>query len=267
MTAQEYSERASKHLKKRKYDKAIADLTKVIELEPDNPFGHSLRGMAYRDKKKFDLAIADFTEAIRLKSDEGSFYFERAGVYTFQGNKDLIIADFEKFLELAPNDEKAEDTRNLLEGLKSGKIAIFKDRIVDIDAELRKRSILIIIFNFIPIIPLVRSFVWVWNGFDEYDPVGLKDDFKYIVDSETFMLGDLAPVLGWILLIPKAIADTPDNGAVRVFLRFLYVFFRLMWFWSFILAALIFASPIVGIVRGIIFSAQRGKLKKLATQR
>jgi tetratricopeptide (TPR) repeat protein len=265
MTAKEYSERAEKYYKKKKYSKVIVDLTKVIELEPDNPFAHCKRGMAYRNKKKFDLAITDFTEAIRLKPEDGSFYFERGDVYAFQENKDHVIADFEKFLELSPNDEKAEDIRGFLEGLKSGKIAFFKGRIVDIDEELRKRSILIIIFNIIPIIPILRSFVWVWYGFGG-DPVGLKDDFMYIKYKETYTLGDDIPVLGFILDIPKYIADIPKESFYRACLRFLYVFFRLMYFWALILAALIFASPIVGIVRGITFLVERGKLKKLAVQ-
>jgi tetratricopeptide (TPR) repeat protein len=265
MTVEEYIERADKYCNKRKYDKAIADYTKVIELEPGNPFSHCLRGMAYENKKEYDLAIADFSEAIRLKPDEGNFYRERAGAYAFQENKDLVIADSEKFLELAPNDEKAENTREILEGLKSGKIALYKGRIVDIDEELKKRSILIIIFNFIPIIPILRSFVWIWNGFGE-DSVGLKDDFKYIIDSDTYTLGDGFPVLGLILAIPKAIAEMPNEGIYRGLLRFFYVLLRFAYFWGIILAALLIASPIVGIVRGIMFLVQRGKLKQLSMQ-
>jgi tetratricopeptide (TPR) repeat protein len=221
--------------------------------------------MAYGEKKKFDLAIADFTEAIRLKPDEGDPYFGRAGVYASQEKKDLVIADFEKFLELAPNDKRAEETREILEGLKNGKIALNEGRIVDIDAELRKRSIPIIILNFIPIIPIVNSFVWVWNGWG-WDPVGLKDDFKCIADKDTWTLGDGIPVLHWIFDIAKSIADAPDSGFVRVILRLIFLYFRLGFFWGPLLGALVFASPIIGIVRGIKFLAQRGKIKKLAAR-
>jgi tetratricopeptide (TPR) repeat protein len=266
MTVQEYLERASKYVDKRKYDKAITDYIKVIELEPDIPSVYGLRGMTYSNKKKFDLAIADFTEAIRLEPDNGDFYIERAGAYTFSlGNKNLIIADFEKFLELAPNDENAEENREILKGLKSGKMSLFKNRIIDIDEELKKRSIPIIIFNFIPFIPLGKAFVWLWSGIwngPYWEPAGLKDDFKYIANKETWMLGDGIPVLQWILFIPKVIANIPEDGGW--FWRFLYVFFRLWLFWTPLLAILILASPIVGIIRGIIFLTQRGKIKELA---
>jgi len=265
MDAQEYIERATTYLKKRKYDRAIADLTKVIEIEPNNPYAHCKRGMAYGNKKKFDLAITDFTEAIRIKQDDGSFYFERAGAYAFQENKDLVIADFEKFLKFAPNDEKAEEIQQILEGLKSGKITFYKGRIVDINEELKKRSILIIIFNFIPIIPIVKSFVWVWNGFG-LGFGGLKDDFIYVKDSETFTLGDGIPVLGWIFVLLKAITDIPNDNFLRGCLRLIFVTCRLMYFWWPILTIIIVVSPIVGIVRGFIFLVQRGKLKKLAAQ-
>jgi tetratricopeptide (TPR) repeat protein len=265
MTVEEYLDRADMYCNKRKYDKAIDDYTKAIELEPDNPFCHSLRGMAYANKKEYDFAIADFSEAIRLEPDEGSFYYKRALIYVFQENKNLVIKDFEKFLELSPDDEDAEETRDILDELKNGKIVFYKGRIVDIDEELNKRSILIIILNFIPIIPFLGSFVKIWNGFGE-DPVGLKDDFKYIKDSDTYTLGDGIPILGFILAIPKVLADMPNEGIFRGFLRFFYVLLRFAYFWGIILAALLIASPFVGIVQGIMFLVQRKILKKLSIQ-
>jgi len=265
MNAEEYSEHAKKYFEKRKYDKAITNLTKVIELEPNNPFAYCKRGLAYEKIKKFDLSITDYTKAIQIKPDDGNFYFERAGVYAFQENKNMVIADFEKFLYLAPNDEKAGDTRKLLEGLKNGEIVFYKGRIVNIYDELERCSILIIIFNFIPIIPIVKAFVWIWNGFG-VDMGGIKDEFKYIVNTNQYTLGDDFPIIGLIFILFKAIADTPDSRFFRGFLRFFFVYCRLICIWLPILAAIILASPIVGIVRGIILIVQRKKWQKLAAK-
>ena len=52
----------------KQYDKAIADLTKVIELYPEPAKAYNNRGNAYLGLQQFDKAIADFTKAIDLDS-------------------------------------------------------------------------------------------------------------------------------------------------------------------------------------------------------
>jgi tetratricopeptide (TPR) repeat protein len=48
------------------YDRAIADLTEAIRLDPKYVWAYASRGEAYRMKGDYDRAIADLTEAIRL---------------------------------------------------------------------------------------------------------------------------------------------------------------------------------------------------------
>ena len=48
------------------HDKAIADLTEAIRLDPKHAIVYSDRGAAYRASGECDKAIADLTEAIRL---------------------------------------------------------------------------------------------------------------------------------------------------------------------------------------------------------
>ncbi|MDR2491690.1 MAG: zinc-ribbon domain-containing protein, partial [Spirochaetaceae bacterium] len=64
--------RAKEYAKKRDYDKAIAEYTKAIELDPDNVAAYVRRGEAYycRDDDGDDnRAIADYTRAIKLDPD------------------------------------------------------------------------------------------------------------------------------------------------------------------------------------------------------
>ena len=51
---------------KGEHDKAIADYTEAIRLNPKYAEAYYNRGVAYEDKGEHDKAIADFTEAIRL---------------------------------------------------------------------------------------------------------------------------------------------------------------------------------------------------------
>ena len=51
---------------KNEHDKAIADLTESIRLDPKNAKAYYNRGLAYENKNEHDNAVADFTEAIRL---------------------------------------------------------------------------------------------------------------------------------------------------------------------------------------------------------
>src|SRR5215831_15970700 len=47
-------------------DRAIADYTMSIKLDPKYPAPHNGRGNAYRDKGDRDRALADYSEAIKL---------------------------------------------------------------------------------------------------------------------------------------------------------------------------------------------------------
>jgi tetratricopeptide (TPR) repeat protein len=48
------------------WEKAIADFTKIIELNPDYANAYYNRGMAYKNLQDYQSAIADLKEAERL---------------------------------------------------------------------------------------------------------------------------------------------------------------------------------------------------------
>ena len=49
------------------YDRAIADLTRAIELTPDYALAYELRGKAYQKKGDLDRAKPDLAKAKQLK--------------------------------------------------------------------------------------------------------------------------------------------------------------------------------------------------------
>jgi tetratricopeptide (TPR) repeat protein len=55
---------------KGEYDRAIADFTEAIRLDPKLATAYSNRGLAYEKKGGYDRAIADFNQAIRLNPND-----------------------------------------------------------------------------------------------------------------------------------------------------------------------------------------------------
>ena len=88
------------HLHKRKYDLAIKDFSKTIEIKPDDAFAYSNRGMVYFTIDEFDLAIEDFTKVIEFGHGYGLIYFNRAVAYGKKGEHTLAIKDYEIVIRL-----------------------------------------------------------------------------------------------------------------------------------------------------------------------
>ncbi|MBN2021958.1 MAG: trypsin-like peptidase domain-containing protein, partial [Pirellulales bacterium] len=94
--------RASDHLMADEYDRAIADYTEAIRLDPKNALAYFFRGFAYRHKHEYDSAIADFTEAIRLDPKDADAYVWRGFAYLRKYEYDRAIADFTEAIRLKP---------------------------------------------------------------------------------------------------------------------------------------------------------------------
>ncbi len=80
-----YLSRGAAYLKIREADKAIADFSKVIDLDKKNPRPYYYRGMANTQKKDFEKAVKDFSKAIELKPDDGASLFARGASYIEMG--------------------------------------------------------------------------------------------------------------------------------------------------------------------------------------
>jgi len=89
-------------------DRAIADYTQAIRLNPDNDLAYINRAEAYKSKGDWNRAIADYTEAVRIYPDE-NIYILRAEAYIVRSNFTQARADVNKVLKLNPNSQKAKD--------------------------------------------------------------------------------------------------------------------------------------------------------------
>src|SRR5262249_5532558 len=73
-------------------DRAIADHTEAIRLDPKNAVAYFSRGYAWLAKDE-DRAIADFNEAIRLNPQYASAYNNRGVLWSAKGYLDRAITD------------------------------------------------------------------------------------------------------------------------------------------------------------------------------
>lgn len=95
-----YYSRAYAYRKIKNYQAAIADYTKLISLNPDNSIGYFYdRGNAYRKLKNYRAAIVDYTKAIKI-IPSGAGYFNRGVVYKELKNYQAAIADYTKAIKM-----------------------------------------------------------------------------------------------------------------------------------------------------------------------
>jgi tetratricopeptide (TPR) repeat protein len=107
--AEYYFGRGRAYMQLSKNNEAIADYTKMIQLEGstrDAPKNLSVayhnRGLLYGMTGKNALAITDLTKAINLRPDYASAYKVRGLVYKQMGNAKLSAADLQKAEQLQP---------------------------------------------------------------------------------------------------------------------------------------------------------------------
>jgi tetratricopeptide (TPR) repeat protein len=113
-----YSLRGGMYANKGEKDQAIADweLSLSIKFDP-NVAGYLEkalveRGMAYNNNKDFDRAFADFTTVLSINPNNSLAYVFRGFIYNDRGDLDHAIADWEAYLRINPDDEKMKNTIN-----------------------------------------------------------------------------------------------------------------------------------------------------------
>jgi tetratricopeptide (TPR) repeat protein len=88
---------------KGEHDRAIADYSKSIGLDPKFVRAYNNRGIAYDSKGEHDHAIADFSKAIELDPNSATGYNNRAWAYFKAGKAADGLHDAQRALELLPD--------------------------------------------------------------------------------------------------------------------------------------------------------------------
>jgi tetratricopeptide (TPR) repeat protein len=97
-----YHYRGALYLKRERVGEAIADLDRALTLNPRLATAYGDRGIAHRKNGDYELAIADYGEAIRLWPEWHDWYIHRGLVFNMLGRYDDAIADYGTALSLRP---------------------------------------------------------------------------------------------------------------------------------------------------------------------
>ena len=88
-----------------KYQKSIDDLTKSIELHPNNSLGYIQRAITYKYMSENEKALEDYDMAIQVDpTDAENWFFRGAFLFDFMSDHKGAINDLEKSISLNPSD-------------------------------------------------------------------------------------------------------------------------------------------------------------------
>jgi tetratricopeptide (TPR) repeat protein/S1-C subfamily serine protease len=99
---------------RQQYDKAIADLSKAISLQPNFAAAYYKRGFVYAILKQYDKAISDFTKATTLVPNFAAVYYNRGVAYGILKQYDRAASDYTKLIALLPSYPLAYQNRGAI---------------------------------------------------------------------------------------------------------------------------------------------------------
>jgi tetratricopeptide (TPR) repeat protein len=129
-----YQNRGIAHADARDFDRAIADHTRAIQLQPDLADAFLNRGVCHAEKRDYARAIADFGEVLRLKPGNAAALNARCFTRAIADQLDEALPDCDRALAQSPNDPDFRDSR----GLTHLKMGTLDAAIADYDAALKR---------------------------------------------------------------------------------------------------------------------------------
>ena len=100
--AKKYLTRASKLYQSEKYNKALGEYDKAIQIDQNNFKAYFWRGRTYIKIERYESAIADFKLVVKLKPDYAPAYDNLGWLYGQRQEYDESITYLSKSLELEP---------------------------------------------------------------------------------------------------------------------------------------------------------------------
>ncbi|MBM4093260.1 MAG: tetratricopeptide repeat protein, partial [Planctomycetes bacterium] len=122
-----YANRGDAWRKKSEYDKALADCTEAVLLDPQFAWAYNIRGLIHAEKGDLDRAIADHTESIRLDPTYAWAYACRGDAWRRRGDLEEAIADYTESVRLDPQYAWAFKSRGMARAQNKDRDAATRD--------------------------------------------------------------------------------------------------------------------------------------------
>jgi tetratricopeptide (TPR) repeat protein len=106
-----YAVRGAIHTAQRRHDDALDDLDRALELEPDDTYALARRSEVYRMKGRYHDALRDLSRVLELEPDDPTTLVARGDLHTGQGRYDDALPDLNRALELEPDNLTALASR------------------------------------------------------------------------------------------------------------------------------------------------------------
>ncbi|ELV05728.1 tetratricopeptide repeat protein, partial [Brachyspira hampsonii] len=87
---------ALNNIQNKKYDEAIDDLIKIIEIDPHNLDAYHNLARVYYDMENYDKAIDTYNKSIEIYPHDSDTYYYRAESYLNKKDYDKAIEDLRK---------------------------------------------------------------------------------------------------------------------------------------------------------------------------
>jgi tetratricopeptide (TPR) repeat protein len=117
-SAQAYRERGVIYQEQGDSKRANADYSQAIKLDPNDTFAYIGRGLTYGAERDFGQSMADLNQAIKLDPNDAFAYIWRGTMYSANGDLDQGIVDFNQAIILEPNNDIAYALRGFLYAMK-----------------------------------------------------------------------------------------------------------------------------------------------------
>ncbi len=118
-----------RQLKEGQYELAIESFNFALDRNPRNADVYYARGLSRGFLDNYTGAIADLTRAIKLEADQPNYYFYRAYFKSLHGNNRGSIADFSRAIEIEPYWREAYYNR----GVKFVHMGLLEDACMDFE--------------------------------------------------------------------------------------------------------------------------------------
>jgi tetratricopeptide (TPR) repeat protein len=115
--------------------RAIADLTDAIRLNPSYAAAYFWRGTVLVETGEYDRAVANYTEALKVFPDEDGFFDGRGSTHFYRGDLPASAADLHRAIQLTPNSVYNENRVPLL---YLARTRVGQDGTADLEAQVER---------------------------------------------------------------------------------------------------------------------------------